>query len=125
MGSGLGAKGVRDAPVISCYTAIANTDTLASHAGWLEAGGANAPAYSAANRSTITFGAAATGVKASTAITAFTFSSAGTVKGLFITTAQVKDATAGILYSAGLFTAGDAPVGSGYVLTCTCSVTQT
>lgn len=107
------------------FSAYAAGDTMSSHAGWTEAGATNAPNYGAANRSTITFAAASGGVKASSAITAFTFSNSGTVKGGFITTGQVKDATTGILYSAGNFTAGDAPVANGYVMTCTASLTQT
>src|SRR4029077_20429287 len=45
------------------YTATAAGDTMASHAGWLEAGGTNAPTYSG-NRKTAVWSAAAAGVKA-------------------------------------------------------------
>lgn len=106
------------------FSAYNVADTMASHAGWLEAGGANAPTFAGA-RKTITFGAAAGGVKASSAIPTWTFTGAGTVKGLFTTTGTAVDGATGILYSAGNFTAGDAPVGVGYVMTCTFSATQT
>jgi len=107
------------------YTAIAVTDTMASHAGWNEAGGSSAPDYSAANRGTMAFSAAAAGSKTTSSTVNFTFTAGGTVKGGFITTGQVKDGTTGILYSAGLFTGGDAVVLSGYQLQVTATVTQT
>ena len=45
------------------YTAVAAGDTMASHAGWLEAGGATAPTYSG-NRKTAVWSADASGAKA-------------------------------------------------------------
>lgn len=106
------------------FSAYAAGDTMASHAGWTEAGASNAPNYTG-NRPAITFGAASGGVKASSSIPTVTFSATGTVKGLFTTTVTTKDGTTGILYSAGNFTSGDAPVGNGYVMTLTFSATQT
>lgn len=106
------------------YTAVAVGDTMASHAGWLEAGGATAPAYTGA-RKVVTFAAASGGVKASSSIPTITFTSAGTVKGLATSTGTAVDGTTGVMYSAGLFTSGDAPVGIGYVMTLTFSATQT
>lgn len=106
------------------FSAYAAGDTMASHAGWTEAGATNAPNYSG-NRPAITFGAAASGVKASSSIPTVTFSASGTVKGLFCTSVTTKDGTTGILYSAGNFTSGDAVVSNGYVMTMTFSVTQT
>jgi len=106
------------------FSAYAAGDTMASHAGWTEAGATNAPNYTG-NRPVITFGAAAAGVKASTSIPAVTFTASGTVKGLFLASVVTKDGTTGILYSAGNFTAGDAVVGNGYVMTMTFSATQT
>lgn len=106
------------------YSAIAAADTAASHAGWTEAGATNAPNYTG-NRPAITFAAASGGVKASSSIPTVTFTNSGTVKGLFLSTIVTKDTTTGLIYSAGLFTAGDAPVANGYVMTLTYSATQT
>ena len=106
------------------YTAIAAADTPASHAGWTEAGTTNAPTFTG-TRPAITFAAASGGVKASSSIPTITFTGAGTVKGLFTATISTVMATTGVMYSAGLFTGGDAVVGSGYVMTLTFSATQT
>lgn len=101
------------------YSAIAAADTAASHAGWLEGGGANAPAYSGGARKTAAWAAASAGSKALSAGLVFTFTSGGTVKGCFLSTASGLDATTGTLFSAGLFTGGDQPVISGNTLTVT------
>lgn len=95
---------------LTSYTAVAAADTMASHGGWLEAGGTNAPAYSG-NRKTAVFSAASAGAKALSAALNFTFTSGGTVKGLFIVlgtgAVNTKDDTNGTLFSAGLFSGGD------------------
>lgn len=79
-------------------------DTMGSHAGWLEVGGANAPAYSG-TRKTPAWSAASGGSKVMSAAASFTFTSGGTVDGCFLvangTTAQ--DNATGTLYSAGTF----------------------
>lgn len=106
------------------FTGYNAADTMGSHSGWLEAGGANAPTFTG-NRPAITFAAASGGTKASSSIPTVTFTGSGTVKGLFTTTVTTKDGTTGILYSAGNFTSGDAIVSNGYVMTMTFSVTQT
>ena len=99
-------------------------DTMASHAGWKEAGATNAPTYTAP-RKTCAWDAAAAGSKALSAALSFVFTGAGTVKGCFLVyfTGAVStiDSTAGTLYSAGLFTGGDKPV----VSTDTLNVTYT
>ena len=92
-------------------------DTMASHAGWLEVGGTNAPAYSS-TRKTPAWSAAAgsTGAgnrsKATSSAAPFTFTSGGTVAGCFIviggTTGQ--DNTTGTLFSAGDFSGGSRTV---------------
>jgi hypothetical protein len=94
-------------------------DTQASHAGWAELGAANAPAYSG-TRKTPTFGAAAAGSKATTAVGSFTFTSSGTVAGIFLNNGGTSaiDNTTGILYSAGDFGVAQ-PVISTNVLTVT------
>jgi hypothetical protein len=79
-------------------------DTQASHATWLEVGLANVPAYSG-TRKTPAFSAAAAGSKATSAAVSFTFTSGGTVAGVFINQggSATIDNTTGILYSAGDF----------------------
>lgn len=99
----------------TCYVGLKGTgtavvgDTQASHAGWNEVGGTNAPAFTG-NRQSITFGSASgTGAgnrtKASTGSIVFTFTSGGTVAGLFINIggSATKDNTSGTLASAGDF----------------------
>jgi hypothetical protein len=107
------------------YTAIAAGDTMGSHAGWLEAGIANAPTYSNANRPTITFSAAAAGSKTTASAVAFTITGVGTVKGCFVTSVNTKDGTTGTLFSAGLFTGGDKVVAGGDTLNVTYTATLT
>ena len=85
-------------------------DTMASHAGWTEAGLANAPTYTAP-RKTAAWAAASGRSKALSAALAFVFTGGGTVKGCFLVygTGAVStiDNTSGVLYSGGLFTGGD------------------
>src|SRR4051812_13790640 len=86
------------------FSAVAAGDTMASHAGWLEAGSTNAPTISG-TRNTCAWSAAAAGVKALSAGLVFTFTGSGTVQGAFIVggTGAVATllSTAGTLYSAG------------------------
>ena len=95
------------------FTAVAAADTMASHAGWTEAGVTNAPTYTAP-RKTAAWSAASGGSKALSAALSFAITGAGTVKGCFLVygTGAVStiDNTSGTLYSAGLFTGGDKPV---------------
>lgn len=98
------------------FTAISATDTMTSHAGWLEAGATNAPTYTAP-RKTCVFAAPSAGAVALTAALAYAITGSGTIKGAFITlsTGAVAtiDNTAGVLFSAGLFAGGDRAVLSG------------
>jgi hypothetical protein len=101
------------------YTAVAAGDTMASHSGWLEAGGTNAPAYSG-NRKTAVWSAASAGSKALSAALSFAITSTGTVKGAFLNfgtgAVATKDDTGGVLWSAGTFSTGDKAVVNGDTL---------
>ena len=101
------------------FTSIAAADTMSSHAGWLEAGTANAPTYTAP-RKTAAWSAASAGAKALSAALSFAITGTGTVKGAFMVygTGAVStiDNTAGTLLSAGLFSGGDRAVVSGDTL---------
>jgi hypothetical protein len=98
------------------YSAISAADTMASHAGWLEAGGSNAPTYTG-NRKTCAWSSASAGSKALSSALAFAITGTGTIKGCFILfgsgALNTKDDTSGTLYSAGLFTGGDRSVING------------
>lgn len=92
-------------------------DTQASHAGWLEVGGANAPTYSG-TRKTPSFAAASTAnpsVLSTSAPVVFSMTSSGTVYGAFINVggSTAIDNTTGTLFSVGEFTAGSKTVTSG------------
>jgi hypothetical protein len=88
----------------------ANADTQASHAGWLEQGGTNAPTYTG-NRPSITMGSAS-GRSSVSPATSFAITSSGTVFGCFINNggSATKDDTSGVLFSAGDFTGGSRAV---------------
>ena len=106
------------------YTAVAAADTMASHAGWTEAGSTNAPTFAA--RVAPAFGTAASGAISTSTPTSFTMTGAGTLVGAFITygTGAVTTlmSTAGTLLSAGAFTGGNQPVNSGNVVQVTYSL---
>lgn len=97
------------------YSAIAAGDSMSSHAGWTEAGATNAPNYSG-NRPALTFASASGGSKATSSASSFTFSGAGTIKGMFGTSITTKDGTTGILYNVVLFSGGDRAVVSSDVV---------
>lgn len=101
------------------FTSISVADTMASHAGWLEAGGANLPTYSG-TRPTCVFSVSAGGTKQLTAPLAFTMTAGGTVEGCFLCLAagatNVVDSTTGTLFSAGVFASGAKLVNIGDVL---------
>jgi len=101
------------------YTAVAAGDTMASHSGWLEAGGVNAPTYSG-NRKTAVWASASAGSKALSAALSFAITSTGTIKGAFLcygsSAVNTKDNTGGTLWSAGTFNTGDKAVVNGDTL---------
>jgi hypothetical protein len=107
------------------YSAVSAADTMSSHAGWTEAGATNAPAYSQSARPTTAWSAASGGVKSLSASLTFSITSAGTLKGSFLTTVATKDGTTGTLFSAGTFTGGDRIVANGDTINASYSLTQT
>lgn len=98
------------------FTAISAADTMSSHSGWLEAGNANTPTYTAP-RKTAAWNAASAGSKALSAALSYAITGTGTIKGAFLTygtgALSTIDNTAGTLFSAGLFTGGDRSVING------------
>lgn len=98
------------------FSAIAAGDTMSSHAGWLEAGNANAPTYTAP-RKTAAFSAASSGSKTLSSALSFAITGTGTIKGVFIVlgsgAVSTIDNTSGTLLSAGLFSGGDRAVLNG------------
>lgn len=101
------------------FTAVSAADTMTSHAGWVEAGNANAPTYTG-TRVTAAWSAASGGSKQLSAPASFTMSGSGTVQGAFLTfgsgAVSTIDNTGGSLYSAGTFSVAQ-PVVTGNVLT--------
>lgn len=101
------------------YSTVAAADTMPSHGGWTEAGGANAPTYSG-NRKTAVWASASGGSKALSGPLSFSITSSGTVKGCFMVfgsaATSAVDGTVGILLSAGLFAGGDKTVANGDTL---------
>lgn len=100
-------------------------DTMASHGNWTEAGGANAPTFSA--RLTPSFSSAAAGSKTTSAAVNFTMTGNGTVEGCFIVygsgAVATIGSTAGTLFSAGAFSGGAQVVQSTNVVAVTYTVT--
>jgi hypothetical protein len=113
----------------------AAADTMASHAGWTEVGGTNAPAYTG-NRQSISWTAATSSGTTPSNVTSktggsitFAMTSSGTVNGCFInggaSASATKDTTTGVLYSAGNFTGGSKTVANGDSLAVTYTTTAT
>jgi hypothetical protein len=110
----IGAVSYTGVPVIA--------DTMASHATWTEAGGTNAPTYTGP-RKTIAWSAASAKSKSPSTAPVFAITGTGTAKGVFLAlgsgAVSTLDSTAGLLYSAGLFTGGDQAVVNTNTLTVT------
>lgn len=98
------------------FSGIAAGDTMSSHAGWTEAGNANAPTYTPP-RKTAAFSAASGGVKALVSAVTYAITGSGTLEGAFMVfgsgAVNTVDNTAGTLLSAGLFTGGTRTVSNG------------
>lgn len=108
------------------FTAVSAADTMASHAGWLEANATNAPNYGT-TRGSPTYGVAAAGTITSSGVV-FTFTGAGTVEGAFIVAGSGavsgNTSTAGVLMNAGTLATAQ-PVIIGNTLTITHAGTLT
>lgn len=108
------------------FSTIVATDTMTSHAGWLEAGAANTPHYTG-TRPAMTYGAASGGVIISTGNT-FVASGSGTIQGGFVdfSTGAVGtiDNTGGVLFSAGTLAVAQ-PVISGNTIVGSHTLTTT
>lgn len=104
---------------------VAATDTMASHAGWVEADSSHAPAYSG-NRAPLTFGAASGGSMTTTSTNSFEFTNSGTVCGAFIVlgsgASNTPGDTNGVLLSAGTIATAQ-PVISGNTITMSYTLT--
>ena len=102
---------------------VADSDTLASHAGWVEV-----TAYDEANRvewvDAALTGSAGTISVTSTAGLVFTVSAnSTTIGGAFLASSNTKSGTSGVLYAAGAFTAGDKVLDDNDTLTVTATFT--
>ena len=108
-------------------SAVSAADTMASHAGWLEANSSNAPNYAAGARGTAVYGTASAGTITAAGLS-FVFSNTGTVQGAFICAGSgavsTYTSTAGTLMNAGTLASAQ-PVISGNTLTITHSGTLT
>ena len=80
------------------FSAFANADTMASHAGWVES-----TAYSQATRPEWTAGTAASRQITNAATVDFSINATATLKGIFITSNNTKGGTTGTLWSTAAF----------------------
>jgi hypothetical protein len=101
---------------ISSYSALSNSDTMASHAGWTEATG-----YTESTR--VSWGAGSASARSITNSSPATFdiNATDTIKGVFVTSQNSKSGTTGTLWATALFSA-DVPVTSGDQLRITYTV---
>lgn len=82
------------------FTAVADADTMASHAGWIES---TAYTNSPDNRATWSPGAAASRQITNGTTADFSINATVTLKGIFITSVNTKGGTTGTLWSTALF----------------------
>ncbi len=83
----------------SGFSAFANADTMASHAGWTEL-----TAYDEANRVEWAEGAAASRAITNATTADFTINATATVKGIFVTSENTKGGATGTLWATAAFT---------------------
>lgn len=101
----------------TAFSALAATDTLASHAGWTE------DANYTGTRPGWTVGAASSQSVTNAATVDITMNAGTTLKGMFL--ASVNTGSAGTLFSTGLFTGGDRALLNGDVLKATYTINAT
>jgi len=80
------------------FSALANADTMASHAGWIESAD-----YSEATRPAWTPGTASSRQITNASTVDFSINATKTIKGIFITTNNTKSGTTGTLWSTAAF----------------------
>lgn len=100
------------------YSALANADTMSSHAGWEEA-----DEYSESTRQEWTEGAASSQSITNAATVDFSINATETMKGIFLTSSATKSGTSGTLWATALFSSGDQAVANGDTLKVTYTVT--
>ena len=100
----------------SGYSALADADTMSSHAGWNEF-----TSYSEGNRVAWGSDAASSQSTSNSTPATFNISGSGTVKGIFVTSNNTKAGTSGTLWATALFSA-DVPVSNGDQLKVTYTV---
>lgn len=87
------------------FSALANADTMASHAGWAES-----VAYTEANRVEWAEDAAAARAITNSTTSDFSINATVTLKGIFITSDNTKSGTSGTLWSTATFASNVAAV---------------
>lgn len=91
----------------SGFSAFANGDTMASHAGWTES-----TAYSEASRPTWNPDAAASRAVTNSTTVDFTINATATIKGIFVTSDNTKGGTTGTLWATAAFSSNASVVSS-------------
>ena len=101
---------------LTSFSALAATDTMSSHSGWVEF-----TSYSQTTR--VAWGSGTSSAQSTSNATPATFdiNASGTVKGVFITSNSTKSGTTGKLWATALF-AADVPVSNGDQLKVTYTV---
>lgn len=94
----------------AAFSALAPTDTMSSHAGWVEN-----EDYAEATRGSVVFGAASGQVIASSSSVTFTANASVTIAGAFLVSNSTKGGSTGTLFSTGEFASPQA-LASGQIL---------